>query len=264
MIRWLLQGKAGDMGAALSLSKYATSLTPAMAMHPANKQLSVLRKEDEAKYLKVIATLLMRTAELLNVSAANSLSTIQTADLAIRIGKSYYYLRLEELVYVFNRAQNGVYGKDYNRLDAPTVMGWLDRYDIDERTPLVLSMNQVAAAKLENPDMQPDERAKREYLERARAAGHNVPDYDQLTAEQHGQLEKYTSVRELYDRVAAGKKTEVSQSESERWANRVPKTVQEQFAEARTRWVQEKKEGIVADYAQANSTDTDFEEINEQ
>ena len=249
------------MGAALSLSKYATALTPALAMNPANKQLSVLRKEDEANYLKMIALLLMRTAELLNVSAANSLSTIQTADLAIRIGQAYYYLRMEELVYVFNRAQNGIYGKDYNRLDAPTVMGWLERYDVDERTPLAIQMNETAIARSINPEKQPDQQAKQAYLERARQNGFEVPDYQDLTEKQHQQLAHNTTVRDLYDRVAAGQKTDTS--DRVRWADRVPAAVEEEFTEARKRYAREKKEGIVTDYARSQSIDTDFEEVTE-
>lgn len=251
------------MGAALSLSKYASSLTPAVAMNPANKQLSVLRKEDEASYLKVIAMLLMRTAELLNVSAANSLSTIQTADLTVRIGKQYYYLRMEELVYVFNRAQNGVYGKDYNRLDAPTVMGWIEQYDVNERTPLVVSLHERAA-------QQSDQKAVRhasdeelqEYVNRVAEPG-EVVNVSQLGEEEKAKLQVNVEVQALYDQMAVGQKTKTDAGDQKRWTDRVPKTVQDEFAEARARYVREKQEGIVTDYAQAQSVDTDFEEIND-
>ncbi|MDB5240105.1 MAG: hypothetical protein JWP57_730 [Spirosoma sp.] len=135
----------------MNLSRFCAALTPAQALSPENKQLSVLKKEDETHYLKVVALLLTRCRELLNIKPENSLSVMQTVDLAYRIGKDYYYLRLEEILYVIQQATSGRYGKDYNRLDAATVMGWLERYDVEERTPLVVNRSQQPVVESAQP-----------------------------------------------------------------------------------------------------------------
>lgn len=104
--------------------------------------LSGLRKADEAAYLKTIGLLLLRTMELLN--ATNSLTTAQIADLTVRISKQYYYFRLDELVYVLDRGAQGEYGRDYNRVDAGLIMGWLEQYDTTERLWAVEEARQQA------------------------------------------------------------------------------------------------------------------------
>lgn len=93
--------------------------------------LSGLRKADEAAYLKTVSMLLLRTVKLLN--ATNTLNAFQIQDLAMRITRKFYYFRLDEVVYVLDRGVSGDYGRDYNRIDAGVIMGWMDQYDTGER-----------------------------------------------------------------------------------------------------------------------------------
>ncbi len=127
----------GSLEASMSLSRYCTELTPFNAQSHVSAQLSLLRKESEKGYLKAISLLIIRLTESLNIT--NTLSVNQIADLAVRIGKRFYYLRLPELMYVFQRASDGAYGSDYNRLDAAKVLGWIERYDLEERLTAIES-----------------------------------------------------------------------------------------------------------------------------
>ena len=121
------------------LGDYAEELTPFKLLNEPGAAISVLRRYDEKSYLKAISLLLTRCSVILN--ATNTLTDFQIGDLAVRIGKRYYFLKLEEILYVIQQATNGAYGKDFNRIDSIVVMGWLDAYDVNERTPLVSSVS---------------------------------------------------------------------------------------------------------------------------
>lgn len=196
----LIASKAGDYGAALQLSQAAADLTPALAMQNP-QQLSGLKRENEGNYLKLISLLLMRVMELLNVT--NTLSAAQLADLAVRIGKKYYYLRLEELVYVFQQAQNGAYGKDYNRLDSTIIMEWIDRYDVDERTPLVVSVATAGVKPLTVANVPAAE--LQTFVDRVRP--HEGLLVDDLSDADRREAEAMAEVQQLYDRVSRGEFT---------------------------------------------------------
>lgn len=214
LIASLAQAQTGELSSAMELSRYCSNLTPVAAMSPVTAPLSLLRREHETDYLKAIALLVMRAMELVN--ATNTLSTTQIADLTMRIGKTYFYLRLPEILLCFQRAADGAYGTDYNRIDAAKVMGWLEQYDVNERTPAAERLRLEAddarrkeadTVEGETPADEVTEADMRAYLERAKAEGHNVPEFNELTDEQRTQLMKYVPVRKLYDRVAAGEKT---------------------------------------------------------
>ena len=74
------------------------------------------------------------------------MNTEQIADLTARIGKKFYYLRLPELLYAFDQAVSGRYGPAYQSLDSETVMSWIEKYDVTERTPVAIA---VTAEKVE-------------------------------------------------------------------------------------------------------------------
>ena len=131
---------AGDYDAMEQVDEYCASLTPVVAMNPARPQLSELRRDDSNLFQKSISLALMRLENDLNVT--NTLSGEQTVDLTRKIGKRFYFFRFEEILYVLERGAMGRYGKNYNRLDAEVITGWLDYYDVNERTPQAVALAQ--------------------------------------------------------------------------------------------------------------------------
>lgn len=122
------------------INEFCAALTPVMAMDPDNLQLSVLRKQDVALYRKAIALALLRLTEGLNVT--NTLTDNQISKLTTTIGQTYYYLRFEELLYIFEKGASGGYGKDFNRLDGSVIMQWIEQYDVEERTDQAIALAQ--------------------------------------------------------------------------------------------------------------------------
>ncbi len=55
----------------------------------------------------------------------------QLADLANDIIDQYYFLKIEDFRFCFNRAKNGFYDKGIYRLDASVVLSWLKKYTDD-------------------------------------------------------------------------------------------------------------------------------------
>ncbi|GAA4825494.1 hypothetical protein GCM10023331_07440 [Algivirga pacifica] len=56
-------------------------------------------------------------------------------DIIYMIQSKYYYMSIEEVLYCFRNVKQGKYGKLYNRIGLDTVSEWLERYDVEERTP---------------------------------------------------------------------------------------------------------------------------------
>jgi hypothetical protein len=186
----LIRSNAGEMDALLSLSAFESKLTVAKVTALENTPLSVIRKENEGTFLKAISLMLIRVTELINVT--NSLTPAQIAMLTTSIGDKYYYLRLEELAYVFSGACNGRYGKSYNRLDAEIVMAWIENYDVNERTPFVVAREQsglsAANKAIQNADMakvyqafksEPEPEKSTSHLRNKERQGNSDQDYNE-------------------------------------------------------------------------------------
>lgn len=94
-------------------------------------QLSSLRKTDEESLVNSMCVLLTGLAKSINVG--KNLDTLQTYETATLLIEKFWYLRLEECMYVFKQAKLGKYGQLFDRLDITIISGWLDTYDRTER-----------------------------------------------------------------------------------------------------------------------------------
>ncbi|MBN8826469.1 MULTISPECIES: hypothetical protein [unclassified Spirosoma] len=211
MIASLAVSFAGDYKTSIYLSKYTANLTPEKAINAPGVQLSVIRRHNESSFYKTISLLLDRAKILLN--ATNTLTPIQISDCAARIAKHYYYLKIDEILLVIQRAVDGYYGKDYNRIDGGVVMEWIRRYDVEERTPLVVASS-----------TEPVEIEKKE----------------KLTAE---------GLDDFYKK-ASTTKNPMPKPEPKRVSDDRQKQ-----AEARARYLAEKRAGIVQDYSQPQNAE---------
>ncbi|GAA4833241.1 hypothetical protein [Algivirga pacifica] len=96
--------------------------------------LSLIRKDDPG----VAKALLHKAIEMLcnSYSITNKPQTIeQYLDIIGMIQSRYYYMSIEEVLYCFKKVKQGAYGPIYNRIDIDTIAQWLERYDVEERTP---------------------------------------------------------------------------------------------------------------------------------
>ena len=78
--------------------------------------------------VKVIATIIINTAEFLNVPKLTDVQIKMTAEF---IYEEYDYLNIADLNLCFKNAMKGKYGKLFNRLDGQIIMMWLEEYRVE-------------------------------------------------------------------------------------------------------------------------------------
>jgi len=114
----------------VALTRVQMDLTVSQAMSQEH-QISFLKKEDPLQLEMLISMMVSLLADQFNVKS--SFNDIQIVDCTLSIIKKYWYLRPEEILYAFKQAKMGVYGSAYNKLDTPTILEWLHRYDTEDR-----------------------------------------------------------------------------------------------------------------------------------
>lgn len=67
----------------------------------------------------------------------------------------YFYLKLDEIKFVFNQAKKGKFGITYDRIDCAVICGWLDQY-ISDRDQ-ILTEKRIHEKKLAEKIVVPDE-----------------------------------------------------------------------------------------------------------
>jgi hypothetical protein len=112
------------------LLEQQAAMTPALAL-TSGEQLSRLRQRDKPALLKALSLLITQLGNSFNVG--KNVDTLQVYECATLLAEKYWYLRLEEFVYVFKQARLGKYGKVYDRLDVQVISEWLTTYDTGER-----------------------------------------------------------------------------------------------------------------------------------
>ena len=94
-------------------------------------QISGMRKEDPETLENLLMAMLSMLAGAFNVKAGFTSDSMY--ECVLLVIEKYWYLRPEEVMYVFKRAKMGEYGPVFNKLDIATVMEWLHKYDTEER-----------------------------------------------------------------------------------------------------------------------------------
>jgi len=94
-------------------------------------QISFLKRESPEVLENVISLLVDLLAVQFNVK--ENFSAIQMMDCTLSIIEKYWQLRPEEIMYCFKQGKLGKYGPVYNKLDTPTILTWLHKYDTGER-----------------------------------------------------------------------------------------------------------------------------------
>ncbi len=129
LITLILQSSQNPVLGTQLLERQA-AMTPALAL-ASGEQLSRLRQRDKPALLKALSLLITQLGNSFNVG--KNVDTLQVYECATLLAEKYWYLRLEEFVYVFKQARLGKYGKVYDRLDVQVISDWLTTYDTGER-----------------------------------------------------------------------------------------------------------------------------------
>ena len=119
-----------------NLTKFQASLTCATAIEGIS--ISLTKKVHPEALEAVTDVLMVNMFKYVTVGKTfepEMMPLIQQA-----VFKKYYYLTIEEYAYVLRCGASGDYGKIYDRIDLPVIMGWFEFYDTKERTPLVEKM----------------------------------------------------------------------------------------------------------------------------
>lgn len=64
-------------------------------------------------------------------NVGKNMSDTQISFVRETIKTDYWYLKLDELKYIFNQAKKGRYGKVYDRVDCAIICEWLDQYVLE-------------------------------------------------------------------------------------------------------------------------------------
>ena len=67
-----------------------------------------------------------------HVKVGKRISAHIVIELAEDILEVYWRLKIDEIALALKNGRRGKYGKIYDRLDSPTIMGWIDAYDKSE------------------------------------------------------------------------------------------------------------------------------------
>jgi hypothetical protein len=127
----------------LNLVRHANPQTVQIDLVRAQSNMTVqvaMAQEHQIGFLKtnnpeVLENVISLLVELLAVqfNVKDNFSGIQIVDCTLSIIEKFWYLRPEEVMYCFKQGKLGKYGPVYNKLDTPTIMTWLHKYDTEER-----------------------------------------------------------------------------------------------------------------------------------
>jgi hypothetical protein len=94
-------------------------------------QISKIKRLDEA-FVKTGVQLMVEEV-LMTFGALDKVSQLEVKKIVSKILASYWWLKLEEVAYVFNKGKNLHYGKVYGTPNEATFIDWLNLYDNSER-----------------------------------------------------------------------------------------------------------------------------------
>lgn len=99
---------------------------------PSLVKMKIKNKELTENVLKLMFA---KTARAFNIT--RNIEPGQIVELVDVVMHDFYYLKLSEIFYVLKQAKMGKFGKTYERLDEPTILGWFNTY-AEERTVIAV------------------------------------------------------------------------------------------------------------------------------
>jgi hypothetical protein len=105
------------------------------AMYSEAPALASMRVKDKELAENMLKLMFAKTARAFNIT--RNIEPGQIVELVDVVMHDFYYLKLSEIFYVLKQAKMGKFGKTYERLDEPTILGWFNTY-AEERTVIAV------------------------------------------------------------------------------------------------------------------------------
>lgn len=100
------------------------------AMKNESPSLALMKKKNKDLADNILKLMVAKTARSFNIT--RNIEPNQILDLVETLNTDFYYLKLSEIYYIFKQAKMGKFGKTYERIDEPTILGWFNTY-VEER-----------------------------------------------------------------------------------------------------------------------------------
>lgn len=121
-------------------------------------QISFLKANSEA-FVKTAIHLLI--VDVLNhYESYGKVSEGFTTRLVQVVLAKYWWMKLEEIAYVFHKGKNGEYGRSNKNISSDTILDWLNQYDIEEREMEMMSYNKKLQDETNKNQILSDEQVK--------------------------------------------------------------------------------------------------------
>ncbi len=109
------------------------------AVNGIGNSISVMRKDlGEMVSTAFLTFIVTELIESFNVG--KTMNDMQVVFTVNGIKEDYFFLKPEELKFVFNKAKKGGYGTMYDRIDAAVIFGWIEEF-LKERTQVCIDQN---------------------------------------------------------------------------------------------------------------------------
>lgn len=102
-------------------------------------QISFLKANSEA-FVKSAIHLLVEDV-LKHYESLGKVSDGFTPRLVQVVLGKYWWMKLEEIAYVFNKGKNGEYGRSNKNISSDTILDWLKQYELNERDEEMIAYN---------------------------------------------------------------------------------------------------------------------------
>lgn len=161
-------------------------------------QISFLKRNNEA-FVKTSIHLLVE--DVLNHYATSD--KVVMTGIIPRIVQSilakYWWMKMEEIAYVFNKGKNGEYGRSNKNISQDVIMDWLHQYDVNEREIEMIDYNRKLQDERNKVKLLTDEEGQKWYKE---AVGidntPNAPDGSKRMNERDGETDERKKQYEEY------------------------------------------------------------------
>lgn len=116
----------------------------------AENQISFYNKNTPATLEGALMFLILDLCN--SFSGTFKITTQQAESICESIKAKYWYLRIEEIIYVFAKIKNGEFGEGYGGIDQSKIIRALQKYDIEERLNSIVTYKHEVTGKESEDD----------------------------------------------------------------------------------------------------------------
>lgn len=132
-----------------NIEKKGKLIKEEIALLPSFPTLKELDTENPQEILDTIILMVSWVDENFNVSTDMTESQMEMVAQTIIVKHGSF--RLEDVTKCFSNAIRGLYGKNFNRLDPPVVLGWIQQYETDRQQAHIEQQERMHLSTRGNP-----------------------------------------------------------------------------------------------------------------